>query len=112
MKLDTKAEGDVTVMRIAGEFNSDAMSRFNKAIDDALSANRRDFVIDLEKVTSIDSTGLELMTALQRRCVEELGMVRVSGADEEMRKVFEITRIDQQIELYDTIEQAYESLMQ
>jgi anti-sigma B factor antagonist len=112
MKLEATAEGDITVMRVAGEFNSDAMTRFNNAVDDALAADRRDFVIDLEKVTSIDSIGLELLTALQRRCVEELGMIRISGTDEEMRKVFEITRIDQQIELHNTIEQACESLTQ
>ena len=112
MKLDSSPEGDVTVMQIGGEFNADAANRFHKAIEEAMSENRRDFVIDLAKVTSIDSAGLELLTALQRRCDEELGMIRIAGADEETRKIFEITRLDQRFELHETIEQACASLVQ
>jgi len=112
MKLDSSVQGDVTVLSISGEFDADATMRFNKAVEDAMSANRRDFVIDVAKVTSIDSVGLELLTAIQRRCDEELGMVRISGADKETRKIFEITRLDQRFELHGTIEQACESLTQ
>ena len=112
MRFDSSVEGDVNVLSIGGEFNADATTRFQNAVEEAMSANRRDFVIDLAKITSIDSVGLELLTALQRRCDEELGMVRIAGPDEETRKIFEMTRLDQQFELHDTIEQACESLTQ
>ena len=55
MRLDTSEQGDVNVLSIGGEFNADSTTRFQNAVEKAMSTNRRDFVIDLAKVTSIDS---------------------------------------------------------
>ena len=112
MKLDVETHNDVTVMRVAGELNADAASKMNPAIDEAFDQARRDFVIDLSEVTVIDSKGLELLTALQRRCEEELGMVRLCGLDETMRKIFELTRLDQSLTIVSSIEEAEASLVQ
>ena len=110
MKLTTSNENDTTVLAVVGEFNTDSVRKFNEAVIEAMDQQYRDFIVDLAGVTSVDSAGLEALTALQRQCEEQLGMVRFSGMDEAVRKIFEITRLDQTLPLNDTIEDAMASL--
>ncbi len=112
MKLETSVQGDVTVLSVSGEFDVDSTARFNKAVADALADQRRDFVVDMGEVTRIDSAGLEALTAVQRQCEEQLGMVRLCGADATMRKIFEITRLNKTFTLCDGPEEALASFGQ
>jgi len=106
MKLTLSQQNDVSIAAIAGEFNADSVRKFNDVVSDAMDQECRDFVVDLSDITSIDSAGLEALTALQRQCEEQLGMVRFCGADDTLKKIFEITRLDQTFTLNDTIEEA------
>jgi anti-anti-sigma factor len=106
MKLQTSNVGGVTVIAIVGDINADSVGRLNTAVLSAFSAEARDFVIDLGKATSIDSAGLEALTALHRQCEEQLGMVRLAAANVTVRKILEITRLDRQFTLHDDVEDA------
>ena len=112
MKLDVARQGDVTVLAVSGELNADSVGRFRKAVAEAMGRQQRDFLVDLGSVTTIDSAGLEGLTALQRQCEEELGMVRVCRANPTLRKVFELTRLDRQLTLCETTEEALASFGQ
>lgn len=112
MKLDISIENDVTVLAVSGALNRDSVARFKRAVGEALDQQRRDFVIDLSKVVSVDSAGLEILTDLHRQCEEQLGMVRVCGADETMSKIFEMTRLDKQFELHENVAAALGSFAQ
>ena len=112
MKLEISLQGDVTVLTVSGEFNVDSVARFNEAVADALASQRRDFVVDLEKVTAIDSAGLEALTAMQRQCEDQLGIARLCGVDATIRKILEITRLDKLFTLCDSAEDALASFAQ
>jgi len=112
MKLETSRRADITILDPSGEFNADSVGRFNEAVAEALADQRRDFVIDLAGVTTIDSAGLESLTAVQQQCEEQLGMVRLCGADPTLRKIFEITRLDKVFTLCDTRAEALETFAQ
>jgi anti-anti-sigma factor len=109
MRLTTSRKNDITVLTVAGEFNVDSVRKFNDAVGEAMSEQYRDFVVDLAGVTTIDSAGLEALTALQRQCEEQLGMVRFSSPDGTLRKILEITRLDQNLTLHETVEDAMSS---
>lgn len=106
MKLQTSVKDEVTLMTISGELNTDSVRRFKEIVTEAFANQRRDFVVDLAGITSIDSAGLEALTALQRECDEQLGMVRFCGADETTSKIFEITRLDKLFALHSGVEEA------
>ena len=106
MKVTTTQNGDVTVLEVAGEFTWDAVARFTEAADRAFAGGHRDFVVDLRNVEIIDSAGLETLTALQRRCEEQLGMVRFCGPDADLRKIFELTRLDRSLMVHEQMEEA------
>lgn len=106
MRLEAFDRGDVTVFRVSGEFNIDSVARFNETVAERIAQQHRDFVVDLSGVTAIDSAGLEALTALQRRCEEQLGLLRIAGADATVRKILEITRLDRSLTLCDSTQEA------
>lgn len=110
MKLQIEREADVTILGVAGEFTADTIARFTEAAESAFAEQRRDFIVDLSEVTMIDSLGLEALTSLQRQCEEQLGMVRLCGVDQTMRKILEITRLDSQLIIVETQEEALSGL--
>lgn len=109
MKVTTTQNGEVTVLEISGEFTWDFVSRFTETVDQAFARGRRDFVVDLSRVEAIDSAGLEALTALQRRCEEHLGMVRCCSPRPDIRKVFELTRLDRSLCIQEGVQEALAS---
>lgn len=103
MKVNQEIRGGVCVLGVAGEVVADTAPRFIQAAHDALAAQQRDFIIDLGRVTTIDSAGLEALTLLQRECEEQLGMVRLCTADAVIRKILEMTRLDRVFEIHDDV---------
>jgi anti-anti-sigma factor len=106
VKVTTSQNRDVTVLEVAGEFTWDSVARFSEAVDRAFLDGRRDFVVDLQHVEIIDSAGLEAVTALQRRCEEQLGMVRFCAPGPDLSKVFELTRLNKSLIINAEMEEA------
>jgi anti-anti-sigma factor len=110
MKLQSTNNGDITVISVAGDLNFESVAKFNDAIYAAFHEQRRDFVLDVKGLTGVDSAGLEALTALQRQCDEQLGMVHLCGADDTLKKIFELTRLGKQFTLYSNLEEAITSI--
>lgn len=109
MRIQTTMHGDVTVLALSGELLAENVGKLKAALASLSLSEQRDFVIDLRHVSVADSAGLEMLTALQRQCEERLGMLRLCGADHNIRKVFELTRLDRQFSTHDTLEEALAS---
>jgi len=109
VKISATRHGDVTVLELSGELNHESAGRFNEAVAAAFNAGCRDFAVDLRQVNGIDSAGLEAFTALQRRCEEQLGMVRFCGPDATLKKIFELTRLDRSLAVEDSLDEALAS---
>jgi anti-sigma B factor antagonist len=109
MKLQSTTNGDITVISLAGDLNVDSVVKLKDVVYSAFQEQHRDFVLDVKGLTSIDSAGLESLTALQQKCDEQLGMLHLCGADDMLRKIFELTRLDKQFALYSSLEEAIAS---
>lgn len=69
---------------------------------DRIDEGVRDVVIGLEGTSYVDSSGLSLFADLHRVLVREMGgRLRVSGANGELRLLFEATRLAALLELVD-----------
>ena len=106
MRIATTQRGDVTVLEVSGELTWDSAPRFPETTAVAFKEGRRDFIVDLHHVETLDSAGLEAFTALQRQCEEQLGMVRFCNLTPDVQKIFELTRLDQVLTIQDGIEEA------
>lgn len=109
MKITATQNRDVTVLEVAGELTWDSVARFAEVVDRALLNGQRDFIVNLAQVESIDSAGLEALTALQRKCEEQLGMARFCVPGPELQKIFEMTRLSKSLIISADLEEAMRS---
>jgi anti-sigma B factor antagonist len=110
MKLTANRRGDTTVLEVSGELTCDSAPRFAEAVARAFAEGGRDFVVDLRHTGSVDSVGLEALTALQRQCEEQLGMACFCSPDSTLRKILELTRLNRSLTLHDTVDEGLASL--
>jgi anti-sigma B factor antagonist len=75
-------------------------------VNQALDAGARKFLIDFSRTGYIDSSGLGALVALSKRVRELGGELRLSGLNEDLRSLFELTKLDTLFPIADTPEQA------
>ena len=106
MSTTLTQEGQVNVLTVDGELIAETVSEFQRHVEQCHKRDVRDFVVDLALATTIDSAGLEALTALARECEERLGILKLSGADPTIRKILEMTRLDRRFDLSPDLDRA------
>ena len=110
MKLTHENYDQLTVMVLHGEMTADQIDAFRKLAMERLEAQVRDFVLEISGVEFIDSKGLETVLWLQEQAGEKLGQVRFAAPTENVKKIFEMTRLAPRFDCHATVEAAIKSL--
>jgi anti-sigma B factor antagonist len=100
----------VTVLAIAGEFNSEGTDMFRQHVTERLDKKVRFFVIDLQQTSFMDSKGLETLIWVQEQCDERLGTVRLCNPDETCRKILQVTRLDGRFDIFADVTEAVKTM--
>ncbi len=106
MKLPTEVFGDVVVVHAPEEVSEDHAENLVAYLT---SLDRLQVILDLDGAESFDSQGLEAILAAQETLRESAGDLKISTANSVNRKILEITRLDQQIEVFDSVIDAVRS---
>ena len=102
----SRDDGGVTVVRVEGQLIVGNRQELKDLIAAALDAGERKFLIDFASAGYIDSSGLGALVGLSRRVREAGGELRLSGLNEDLRSLFELTKLDTLFAITDTPEQA------
>ncbi len=70
----------------------------------------RNVILDMRQVAFMDSSGLGLLVAFLRRVVTRGGDLKIVGLQPGVRVVFEITRAYKIFEIFDTVDEAAQSI--
>jgi anti-sigma B factor antagonist len=106
MNLPTEVFGDVVVVHTPDELGLDQAERFEQFIT---SLERSRVVLDLDNTELLDSAGLTALVSCHERLWQAGGGARVATTSATNRKILEITRLDQQIEVFDSVIDAVKS---
>ena len=109
MAITTETYGDVAVARLEDELTSDNAERFRGVLEAPLEDGLRNFVIDLEKTEYLDNAGLEAVQDLMEKLEGIGGQVKFSGLGPGCRKIFELTRLDRRVDIFDSLIDAVRS---
>lgn len=89
----------VSVIGLQGDFAGDEPAAAQKLVQTAISQRQIvDFVLDFQACPFIDSTGLEALLWVKRRCEEMFGRVKLINLDDNVRKILEVTRLEPRFE--------------
>lgn len=102
----TKDAGGVVVVRVEGQLIVGNRQELKDLIGAALDRGERKFLIDFGRTGYIDSSGLGALVSLSKRVRELGGELRLSGLNEDLRSLFELTKLDTLFSISDSTKQA------
>jgi anti-sigma B factor antagonist len=100
MSFSLERNDDVLIVTVDGQLVVTNRQEFKQAILDAVEQGARLVVVDFTTSGYIDSSGLGALVSLSRRLRETGGDLRLVGLNEDLRSLFELTRLDALFPLY------------
>ena len=89
----TNANG-VTVVRIVGQLIVGNRQELKTLVQEGLDRGETKFLIDCSETGYIDSSGLGALVTLAKKVREQGGELRIAGLNEDLRSLFELTKLD------------------
>lgn len=106
MNLPTEIFGSAIVVHSPEELGSDQAAEFESCLP---SLPRKQVVLDLDNTEMLDSAGLTAILGAYDKLREQGGDVKLATTNTTNRKILEVTRIDQQLEVFDSVVDAVKS---
>lgn len=85
---------DVVVVDVEGQLIVGNRQELKQKILEALEAGGRKFLIDFTHTGYIDSSGLGVLVSLSKKIRDEGGELKLAGLNEDLRTLFELTKLD------------------
>lgn len=92
---------ELLTVAVDGQLVVGNRQEFKQLVLDEVEQGARRVLIDFTDTGYIDSSGLGALVSLGKRIREHGGELRLSGLNEDLRTLFELTRLDTLFRLYD-----------
>ena len=101
-----RTEQDTAVIALEGEVDIYSAPQFKEALLAGIEDGATTIIVDLGRVTFIDSTALGVLVSGAKRVQPKNGRLDVVCSDENICRLFEITGLDHVFGIYRTREEA------
>ncbi len=99
---------DLLSIAVDGQLVVGNRQEFKQLVLDQVEQGARRVLIDFTDTGYIDSSGLGALVSLGKRIREHGGELRLAGLNEDLRTLFELTRLDTLFRLHDSSDDARE----
>jgi anti-sigma B factor antagonist len=106
MNLPTEIFGDVIIVHTPQELSVEQRENFEAYVP---TLERNKVVLDLDDTETLDSAGLTALLNVQDSLREGQGDLKIATSSPVNRKILEITRLDQQLEVFGSVVDAVRS---
>ena len=106
MNLPTEIFGNVVVVHTPDELGRDHAVRFEQFL---VTLERHNVVLDIDSTESLDSGGLTALLNAQDTLRALDGDLKIATTSAINRKILEVTRLDQQLEVFESVIEAVKS---
>jgi len=107
MAIAVRNQGTTAILALQGRLSLGApVDEFRASWTAAMDAGAKDIILNLSKVTMMDSSGIGTMIRCYSAISANGGKMKVVGANSTVRQAFKITRLDSVFEFHDTEETA------
>jgi anti-sigma B factor antagonist len=105
----TKDASGVAVVQVEGQLVVGNRQELKDLVQAALDRGDQRLLIDFSRTGYIDSSGLGALVSISKRIREAGGELRLSGLNEDLRSLFELTKLDTLFAIAETPKQALAS---
>lgn len=109
MDITKKTKGDIVILEIVGEIDLYNAPEIKDIISKLIEERCYNVIIDLEKVSYIDSSGIGALISSLSNLKKYHGGLKIINVYASVRKVFELTKLTSFFEIYDSEEEAIQS---
>lgn len=102
----SKHPSGVLVLEVEGQLIVGNRQELKATIQQALDNGERKLLVDFAKTGYIDSSGLGALVSISKKVREQGGELRLSGLNEDLRSLFELTKLDTLFAISDDAPQA------
>ena len=110
MTFQVAKSGDVLVIDVEGQLIVGNRQELKQKVLEELEGGERKFVVDFTETGYIDSSGLGVLVSLSKKIREQGGELRLSSLNEDLRTLFELTKLDTLFKIADSLDEALEGL--
>lgn len=110
MKINVKEKGGVQILEVSGEVDFYTSQALREKFLDLLEKKCPKLLVDLKKVSYIDSSGLATFVEGLQKMKQYGGKLVLVGLAPAVRGVFEIAKLDLIFSLVDSEEKAFSAL--
>jgi anti-sigma B factor antagonist len=108
--VDTEPLDGGHALNIAGELDQATVPELTRVLSEAVDSQNGPVFVDLSDCEFIDSTGLSLLVQAQRKLTDDQRGFAICCPKPEVKRLLELTGIDEAVGMFDTREQAIEAL--
>jgi anti-sigma B factor antagonist len=102
MNFSILEQNGITIVEVNGELIVGNRQELKQTVLDRLGAGDSRFLIDFSESSYIDSSGLGVLVSLSKKIRESGGTLRLAGLNEDLRTLFELTKLDTLFHIADT----------
>lgn len=95
--------GQVTVIRVEGQLVVGNRQELKAMVQESLEGGARKFLVDCSQTGYIDSSGLGALVTIAKKVRESGGELRLAGLNEDLRSLFELTKLDTLFQISPTV---------
>jgi len=103
---ETKDATGVLVIRVEGQLIVGNRGELKDLVQRALDSGERKFLLDFGGTGYIDSSGLGALVSISKKVREDGGELRLAGLNDDLRSLFELTKLDTLFAIAETPAQA------
>ena len=105
----SNAPNGVTIGSVDGQLIVANRNELKDKVLKALEAGESKFVFDFLSTEYIDSSGLGVLVSVSKKIREAGGELRLAGLNEDLRMLFELTKLDTLFKICDKTDEAVQS---
>ncbi len=109
LDINVRTVNGISVLELGDNIDFYNAPVFKGVINTLISQGKKLFIINLTKITHIDSSGIGALIATMLELEKMNGSLKVSGLGKSVKKVFDMTQAITLFEVYDTEEEALNS---
>ena len=109
MTFSIKKQDGVVVVDVEGQLVVGNRQELKQKLLDEMDKGGKKFLVDFGKTNYIDSSGLGVLVSLSKKIREAGGDLRLANLNDDLKTLFELTKLDTLFQIAETRERALQS---
>lgn|SRR5690606_26030163 len=108
MSFSIERQAEVLIVDVEGQLIVGNRQELKQKVLDELDSGGRKFLVDFSQTGYIDSSGLGVLVSLSKKIRENGGELRLANLNDDLKTLFELTKLDTLFHIADSRERALE----